>query len=174
MLYYYQHVSHKQQTLYLFKYLHLCQNQFGLSRSLCSLGEHLKSLEHKLIFLKRCNQTNVIPPFINNSVKIKNVQTLFPINCSYYLSNYTPRIKKASLKQNIKKTYLEIAAIKSKLVGVKNQLKQSVSTELHHEIMSIFDDNNRCIKFSEKRRLIEKFQWLTRSRITKRTDNTTW
>ena len=39
--------------------------------------------------------------------------------------------------------------------------------------MSIFDDNNRCIKFSKKRRLIEKFQWLTRSRITKRTDNDT-
>ena len=98
---------------------------------------------------------------------------LFPINCPYYLSNYAPRIKKASLKQNIKKTYLEIAAIKSKLVCVKNQLKQSVSTELHHKIMSIFDDNNRCIKFSKKRRLIEKFQWLTRSRITKRTDNDT-
>ena len=37
--------------------------------------------------------------------------------------------------------------------------------------MSIFDDNNRCIKVSEKRRLIEKFQWLTRSRTMKRTDN---
>ena len=39
--------------------------------------------------------------------------------------------------------------------------------------MSIFDDNNRCIKFSEKRRLIENFQWLTRSRTMKRTDNDT-
>ena len=36
-------------------------SNFGLLRSFCSLGEHLKSLEQKLIFLKRCNQTNVIP-----------------------------------------------------------------------------------------------------------------
>ena len=105
----------------------------------------------KLIFLKRCNQANVVPSFIKNSVRIKNQKHYFPLTVRIIRAIIPP-----ALKQNIKKTYLEIAAIKSKLVCVKNQPKQSVSTELHNKSMSIFDDNNKCIKFPEKRRLIEK------------------
>ena len=151
------------KPIYSLKTLSLSQNQFGLSRNFCSHGEHLKALEQRLIFLKRCYRNDVIPPFINNSIRIINRSILFPIHCPYYVDKHLLHMKKASLRQNIRKTYLDLAHYKSQIITTRNQLKESLSTSQFDRLILIFEENNAGIKSSEKKRLISKFSWITRS-----------
>ena len=150
------------KPIYSLKTLSLSQNQFGLSRNFCNHGEHLKALEQRLIFLKHCYRQDVIPPFINNGIRIVNRSTLFPIHCPYYVDKHLLRMKKASLRQNIRKTYLDLAHHKSQIIASRNQLKESLSTSHFDRLVLIFEENNTSIKSSEKKRLTSKFSWITR------------
>ena len=86
---------HKLQSL------NLSRKQFGDVKNLLARGERLKVLEQQLNFLKRCKMNTIFPEVIENSIRLKDSKSLFPISTPKNLLNHIRNLKTQSLRQII-------------------------------------------------------------------------
>ena len=69
-------------------------------------------------------------------------------------------LKLLALNRMIWTHYRDISSLKYKLIQAKTNLKQCVNNDQFTKLISIFEENNRLIKQSEKERLQDKYNWL--------------
>ena len=141
--------------------LNLSRQQFGDVKTLLAYGERLKVTEQRLLFLKRCKKQSFFPKFIDNSILIKNHNSLFPISVPKKMNECIENLKTKSLCQVISHQYFTIGRIKAHITQYKQRVRNIVNQGQYSLIIDIFTCNNCTVKSNEKERLIKKFEWLS-------------
>ena len=118
--------------------LNLSRQQFGYSKNLLAYGERLKIVQQRLLFLKRCKKHAIFPNFIENSINIKNPNTLFPIFTPKKMTEYIRNFKSQSLRQVITQQYLRIGGIKAKISESKRSVRDMVNQRVYSHIIDIY------------------------------------
>ena len=149
---------HKLQSL------NLSRKQFGDVKNLLALGERLKVLEQQLNFLKRCKKNTIFPQVIENSIRIKDLKSLFPISTPKNLLNHIRNLKTQSLRQIISFKYILICRNKKDINQCKQCVRNSVDSSSYSSIIDLFISSGYEIKQKEKVRLMKKFDWLVNQR----------